>query len=350
MTKLTVIIATVVALLATALSPVQAQEQYALGLQTTVVNDDPVLTDNIGTYNWYEPPADVNSTGYGANGFRFTTAIGNSNAVDSWARWDFGAVDGPYEVQAWIPSQWATAHVQYQIWVDQNGDSRFSDDERVAGPWLDQQAVSGWQSLGAHILRGRVRIEVHDTLARDDYRDVGTENARIAADAIRLLPNSQTSPTVPPPPPGSVRAVPHGEKSLTVTWSAPANTSGSSIRGYEVQFSRGALNNHQLHGDRDPWSSSRTPVNGRTHTSGNLLRAVTYKVTVWTISQDGQRSESASTTANHQRPRTRHSASSDGLCGQFRTARSHSQSHGRRPPTPAARPYAATRFSSPGKP
>ena len=297
MTKLTIIIASAVALLATALSPVHAQEQYAVGLQTAIVNDDPELTDNVGTYNWYEPPADVNSTGYGANGFRFTTAIGNSNTVDSWARWDFDAVNGRYEVQAWIPSRWATAHVQYQIWVDENGDSRFSGDERIAGPWLDQQQVSGWQSLGAYVLRGRVRIEVHDTLARDDYRDVGTENARIAADAIRLLWNGQTSSEEPPTRPRSVMAVPHGERSLRVMWSVPASSGSSPTSGYELEYSRAALRNHPVYGDRGPYNSGPVSVNGRSHTTGAFLRGITYTVRVVAINGDGQRSEPAITTA-----------------------------------------------------
>ena len=294
MTKLTIIIATAVALLATALSPVHAQEQYAVFLQTTIVNDDPQLTDNVGTYNWYEPPANVNSTGYGANGFRFTTAIGNSDTVDSWARWDFASVDGPYEVQAWIPSQWATAHVQYNIWADENGDSTFASDEYVAGPWLDQQTNNGgWQSLGVYTLGGRVRIEVSDIWARDDYRDVGTENARIAADAIRLLRNGQTSSEEPPTPPRSVIATPHGESSLRVTWSAPTSSGSSPISGYEVEYSRDALRNHPVYGDRGPYNSGPVSVDGRSHTTGAFLRGVTYRVKVTAINRDGLRSEPA---------------------------------------------------------
>ncbi len=60
--------------------------------------------------------------------------------------------------------------MQYLIWVDENGDSTFARDEYVAGPWLNQQTNNGgWQSLGVHTLRGRVRIEVRDTRARDDW-------------------------------------------------------------------------------------------------------------------------------------------------------------------------------------
>ncbi|WP_419552120.1 fibronectin type III domain-containing protein [Candidatus Poriferisodalis sp.] len=157
-----------------------------------VYDDNPVLTDRSGEYTWWKPPADIDRLGYGSNGFHFTLAIGNSNDddLDDWARWEFDAVDGAYDVEVWIPSAWATAHIQYLIWSDANGDGIFSADEYVAGPWLDQASVSGWQSLGSYDLEGRVRIEVRDTRARDDYNDVGTVNARLAVDAIRLRSSS----------------------------------------------------------------------------------------------------------------------------------------------------------------
>ena len=104
-----------------------------------------------------------------------------------WARVEFDSVDGTYEVQARIPAQWATAHVQYLIWADENGDSTFARDEYLAGPWLNQQTNNkGRQSLGVHALRGRVQIQVRETQDRDDRRDVGLANASIAVDAIRL--------------------------------------------------------------------------------------------------------------------------------------------------------------------
>ena len=299
MTKLTIIIATAVALLATALSPVHAQEQYALGLQTTIVNDDPVLRDQVDPYTWWKPPANIDRLGYGSNGFHFTVAIGNDgdDQLDDLAIWEFDSVDGRYEVQAWIPAEWATAHVQYLIWADENGDSTFAN-EYVAGPWLDQQTNNGgWQSLGVHTLHGRVRIELRDTRARDDYRDVGTENARIAADAIRLLRNGQTSSEEPPTPPRSVMAVPHGESSLRVTWSAPASSGSSPIGGYELEYSRAALRNHPEYGDRGPYNSGPVSVNGRSHTTGAFLRGVTYTVKVIAINRDGQRSQPAITRA-----------------------------------------------------
>ena len=100
----------------------------------------------------------------------------------SWVR-----LHGRYDVQAGVPAQWARSHVRCLIWADENGDSTFTSDEYVTGPWLDQQTNNGgWQSLGVHTLQGRVRIGVRVRRARDDYRDIGLANASLAIDVFRL--------------------------------------------------------------------------------------------------------------------------------------------------------------------
>ena len=162
-----------------------------------VINDEPMLMDNVDAYNWYKPPADVDSEGYGENGFHYTTAIGDSPTLDSWAQWDFDAVHGRYYIDVWIPDQWATAHVRYDIWVDENSNG-FAPSDSVDGPWIDQQAISqefnsGFQSLGPYDLYGPVRVVVRDNQTRDHHRDVGKENARLAVDAIRLRRIGNTS-------------------------------------------------------------------------------------------------------------------------------------------------------------
>ena len=152
-----------------------------------ILNDNPVLRDNVDSYNWWLPPADIYAEGYGENGFWFTLAIGDSDEVDSWARWDFNPVEGRYAIEVFVPAKWSTAYVQYNIWADENNDGTFDSTEYVAGPWLDQQLEVGWARIGTYDLEGRVRIEVRDSLARDDFRTDGPIETRIAADAIRLI-------------------------------------------------------------------------------------------------------------------------------------------------------------------
>ena len=51
---------------------------------------------------------------------------------------------------------------------------------------LNQQVVSGWQSIGEYELDGRVNIRIQDNETLDSLWD-GRDNARLALDAIRLV-------------------------------------------------------------------------------------------------------------------------------------------------------------------
>lgn len=165
----------------------QDPEPVLASAQPVILNDDPLLLDNYGSYDWWLPDADVYGEGYGDNGFWFTVAFGDSDTTDSWAVWDFGAVEGTYEIEAHIPADWATAHVQYDIWTDRLGDSESDEDDYVGGPRINQENVSGWQSLGTFDLQGPTRIEMHDARTLDDWRRDGNVRTRMAADAIRLI-------------------------------------------------------------------------------------------------------------------------------------------------------------------
>lgn len=182
--------AALVSLLVLGLLPIvpaaaQSQDIYDL---------EPTLEDKQGDYTWFVPPREINDLGYEGS-FNFTLAIGDSSddELDNWAYWNFGSADGRYEVQAYIPAQWATAHPQYLIWADSDGDGSFSNNY-VAGPYLNQASGSGWRTIGEYELSGDVRIEVRDVRARDDYRTVGAANARLAVDAMRLKRVTQSFP------------------------------------------------------------------------------------------------------------------------------------------------------------
>ena len=288
------------ALATTAAAPAAASANLAVTQPNEWhINDAPDLHG--GSWWGGKPAEDVDSQGqrygYGParhNGSSYAyVSEDTGDPADHWARWDMGTREGTQQLAVFVPRADASARVRYRITIG----SRSTYTDRIT-----QREIYGWHSLGTVTTNGdRVRIEVHynDSQTAPGLSGSAARTVGVDAMAMRCMSNCSEEP---PPPPRSVRATPHGEKSLRVTWSPPANTSASSIRGYEVQFSRGALNNHQLHGDRDPWSSSRIPVNGTTHTSGRLLQGVTYKVAVWTVNQNDQRSQSASTTATTEEP------------------------------------------------
>lgn len=159
-----------------------AREFYAEPFLIDLDEDEPG-----GEYSWWRPDDEYADSGFGTNGFWFTLAYGGSDTIDNFARWDFDVPLGTYDVQAYIPLHWATAEVEYLIWVDEDGDNRFSAQENRRSRWLDQAENKGWQSLGEFALEGRVRIEVHDTRSTDDWRVNGIVDSRLAADAMRLI-------------------------------------------------------------------------------------------------------------------------------------------------------------------
>lgn len=140
-----------------------------------------------GEYSWWRPADEFADSGFGDNGFWFTLAYGGSDTIDNFARWDFEVPRGAYDVQVYVPLHWATAEIEYLIWVDENRDNSFSAEENRWSRWLNQAENKGWQSLGEFAFEGRVRIEVHDTRSTDDWRVDGVVNSRLAADAMRLV-------------------------------------------------------------------------------------------------------------------------------------------------------------------
>lgn len=266
---LTVCVLAAVVVPIAASAPAQAQSQT-----DWYVNDEPELYDEKDDYSWFVPPADVNNRGYGTNGFRFTIAIGNESRedTDSWANWDMGYVNGIVEIQAWIPSAWATANAGYEIW---------EDSFRVDTAWLDQQNVSGWQTLGIYDLGGHLRVSVYDTVTQDDYRSVGIENARLAVDALRMRP-IDTTPQPPPPPPTTAPGPPQNlnlaltdADSFRIDWDPPSDDGGSPITDYGV-----AVQNVGS-GDIAGW------VTNATSTSFDGVVGATYTVEVWAKNSQG---------------------------------------------------------------
>ncbi|MCY4102461.1 MAG: pre-peptidase C-terminal domain-containing protein [bacterium] len=188
----------VIAVLAGSLVPAAASSPAAAQEQTSwYVNDNPRLFGPSQYWYWGDP-----GHGYGSNYYRYTYAIAGESSPDNWARWSMGRRVGRQEIQAYVPSNHATATVTYRIDVGGREYTR-----RVA-----QRNVSGWTSLGNVEADGaRVTITVRDNEASQHHSRHGLAASRIGVDAIRMrcVARCSTSPPAPPaspapqPPPPS---------------------------------------------------------------------------------------------------------------------------------------------------
>ncbi|MCY3952273.1 MAG: pre-peptidase C-terminal domain-containing protein [bacterium] len=180
----------VTAVLAGSLVPAAASSPAAAQEQTSwYVNDNPRLFGPSQYWYWGDP-----GHGYGSNYYRYTYAIAGESSPDNWARWSMGRRVGRQEIQAYVPSNHATATVTYRIDVGGREYTR-----RVA-----QRNVSGWTSLGNVEADGaRVTITVRDNEASQHHSRHGLAASRIGVDAIRMrcVARCSTSPPAPPPSP-----------------------------------------------------------------------------------------------------------------------------------------------------
>ena len=257
--------------------PVSAQSRDYYDLE-------PSLHDKVGSYTWFTPPKEVNDLGYEGD-FNFTLAVGNSSddQLDNWAYWSFDPAPGRYEVQAYIPPQWATAHPQYLIWADDDGDGTYSNDEYVAGPYLNQASGSGWRTIGEYELSGDVRVEVRDVRARDDYRTVGAANARLAVDAMRLKRVTQSFP------PGAVElasvnyeVMNRSNGSGRVTWGRVQEATS-----YDLNVTIGTENVNDGRTDEDEQNLTNVSCCSRTFSANSGWRITAVQVSVRAVNASG---------------------------------------------------------------
>ena len=105
-----------------------------------------------------------------------------------------------------------------------------------------------------------------------------------------------TVPVGNPGLPRNLTATAQDHQSIRVTWSPPADTGGSPIARYDIQYSRSAIRNHPVYGNQDQWTSSVLPVSGTSHFQPNLKSGVTYTVSVRAINDRGRLGVLATTT------------------------------------------------------
>ena len=148
-------------------SPVQAQSQTSW-----YVNDNPTL---FGPQQfWFQG---ASGHGYGTNNYRYTYAIGGDPSANNWARWNMVSRVGRQEIQVYVPSNHATATVNYNVTI---GGS--TSKVRVA-----QRQARGWHSLGSWNTNGaNVVVAVYDNDAEHHHERNGLASSSIGVDAIRM--------------------------------------------------------------------------------------------------------------------------------------------------------------------
>ena len=136
------------------------------------MNDDPELSGP--QQYWY--PGTV-GRGYGANDYLYTYGIGGEARSDNSARWYMGRAAGRQEIQVYVPTDHATATVNYSICIGNN---------QFAVP-VPQRNISGWYSLGEWDTNGaNVVISISDIDVTQNWKTDGTDLSRIGVDAIRM--------------------------------------------------------------------------------------------------------------------------------------------------------------------
>ena len=93
--------------------------------------------------------------------------------------------------------------------------------------------------------------------------------------------------------PRDLKASPRPDGGVEVRWSAPSDTGGTPITGYEVEYSRGKLESHPIAGDRPRWSITKLAT-GTPHIYEHLYSRVTYTVSIRAINGVGRSRSAAS--------------------------------------------------------
>ncbi len=150
------------------------------------VNDDPTLG---GTERYWR--SGQAGRGYGDNNYVYTFADSDASDPDNTALWEMGNRIGRQEIHVYIPSNHATATVDYKIRIHRADNTIM----RSATFSVEQAKVRGWIPLGTIDSNGsKVSILVEDNGARQDWETNGEIWSSIGIDAIRMRCVSNCTP------------------------------------------------------------------------------------------------------------------------------------------------------------
>ena len=146
------------------------------------VNDNPSLLGPADT--WYRGDP---GHGYGANDYRYTYGLGGASSAENWARWHMGSRVGRQEIQVYVPSNHATATVNYNI------DIGGRTPKHVGNAARQRPAGTRWATgtrSGANVV-----ISVYDNDVVQHWERDGLVWSSIGVDAIRMRCVSDCSST-----------------------------------------------------------------------------------------------------------------------------------------------------------
>ena len=245
--------------LATVASPAASQSNSGV----RIYDEHPDLYGpSNGWWRVNNPPGQYGLNHHGPYAYTY----GNQDASrTNWAKWGWDVPDDrTYDVWVWVPANHATAQVNYVLHLP--GCSH----QLGVYPTVDQQNYTGWVQIGRlqldHISNSPSNhpiLEVNDNEVGDPndrlaYRSIGISVALLERDfylganwesqinSNQLITDQgcygpTPTPTPQPPPeaqvdlsePRNVRAT-AGDGSLTVSWDAPARTTG--LFDYDLQY------------------------------------------------------------------------------------------------------------------
>ena len=136
------------------------------------VNDEPELSGP--PLYWFHGEL---GRGYGTNNYRYTLGINGEPEANNRAHWYMGNRVGRQELQVFVPTNHATATVNYNIYMG-------GQHSRVS---LAQRNISGWHSLGEWNTNGAdVVIAVFDNDVEQHHERDGETWSSIGVDAVRM--------------------------------------------------------------------------------------------------------------------------------------------------------------------